>query len=87
MFTVAPIPNATKATDMRRHVRPPDCEVNERHATSRTLSSICVLPVTFPAITAPGIAVLSRHAQQTSAISSARQLVFYEARNVEDPEN
>jgi hypothetical protein len=45
-FTVAPIPNANTATDMRRHVRPPDCEVNERQATSRALSSICVFLIT-----------------------------------------
>jgi hypothetical protein len=72
---------------MRRHARSPDCEENKRHATSRALSSICVLPVTFPAIIAPGIVVLSRHARQTSAISSARQLLFLKARNAMDPEN
>jgi hypothetical protein len=47
MFTVAPIPNAIEAIDMRRHARPPDCEENKRHVTSRALSSIYVFLITF----------------------------------------
>jgi hypothetical protein len=47
MFTVAPIPNAIDAIDMRRQARPPDWEENKRHVTSRTLSNIYVFLITF----------------------------------------